>query len=72
LRESFGLERTSGRDEVTGAQLQQGGNEEKATRAGGRESAFEQGHDVMLDVVPGDDVGMGLAGAVEDFALLLG
>jgi len=26
----------------------------------------------MLDVVPGDDVGMGLAGAVEDFALLLG
>ena len=26
----------------------------------------------MLDVVPGDDAGTGLAGAVEDFDLLLG
>ena len=52
--------------------MQKVGNEEKATRAGGRESALEQGYDVMLDVVPGDDAGMGLAGAVEDFDLLFG
>jgi hypothetical protein len=52
--------------------LQKVGNEEKATRTGGGEPAFEQGCDVMLDVVPGDDAGMGRAGAVEDFDLFFG
>ena len=46
-------------------------DEEKATRTGGRESAFEQGRDVMLDVVPRDNAGTRLAGAVEDVDLLL-
>ena len=48
-----------------------GGDEEKAARTGGREVAFEQGSDVMLDVVPRDNAGTRLAGAVEDFDLLL-
>ena len=51
--------------------MQEVGDEEKATRTGGRESAFEQGSDVMLDVVPSDNAGTRLAGAVEDFDRLL-
>jgi len=47
------------------------GNEEKAARTGGCEPAFEQGSDVMLDVVPSDNAGTRLAGAVKDFDLLL-
>ena len=52
--------------------MQKVGNEEKATRTGGGEPAFEQGGDVMLDVVPGDDAGAWLAGAVEDVDLFFG
>ncbi len=52
--------------------MQKVGNEEKATRTGGRESVCEQGRNVMLDVVPGDDAGMGLTDAVEDCDLLFG
>lgn len=51
--------------------MQEVGDEEKAARTGGRESAFEQGSDVMLDVVPSDNAGTRLAGTVEDFDLLL-
>jgi hypothetical protein len=49
--------------------LQEIRDEEKATRTGGRESAFEQGSDVMLEVVPRDNAGTRLAGAVEDVDL---
>ncbi len=72
FREACGLERTSRRDEVTGAQLHKGGKEEKATRTGGGEPAFAQGGDVMRAVVPGDDAGRGRAGAVEDVDLFFG
>ncbi len=52
--------------------MQKVGNEEKATCTGGREPTVEQGRDVMLDVMAGDDAGMGRAGAVEDFDLFFG
>lgn len=48
------------------------GDEEKAASAGGGQPAFEQGGDVMLNVVAGDDAWTRLAGAVEDFNLLFG
>ena len=71
LWEPFGLRRPSRGDEVPGTELEEGGDEEKAARTGGRESACEQGSDVMLDVVPRDNAGTRLAGAVEDVDLLL-
>ena len=52
--------------------MEEVGNEEKATSAGGSQPACEQGGDIMLDVMPGDDAGARLAGAVEDFDLLCG
>jgi hypothetical protein len=52
--------------------LKEIGDEEKATGTGRGEPPFEQGSDVMVDVVPGDDTGAWLAGAVEDFDFLLG
>ena len=52
--------------------MQQVRDEKKATRTGGREPAFEQSSDVMLDVVPSDNAGPRLAGAIEDFDLLFG
>ena len=58
--------------EVVGAKLQEVGNEEEAARAGCGQPALEEGGDVMLDVVAGDDAGARLAGAVEDFDRLLG
>lgn len=58
--------------EVVGAQLQEVGNEEEAARAGRGQPALEEGGDVMLDVVAGDDAGTRLAGAVKDFDGLLG
>ncbi len=48
------------------------GDEEKATRTSRGEPAFEQGGDVMVDAVPGDNAWARLAGAVEDFDCLLG
>jgi hypothetical protein len=58
--------------EVVGAKLKEVGNEEKAASAGRGQPALEEGADVMLDVVAGDDAGARLAGAVEDFDRLLG
>ena len=58
--------------EVVGAKLQEGGNEAEAARAGRGQPAWEEGSDVMLTVVAGDDAGARLAGAVEDFDLLFG
>ena len=52
--------------------MQEVGNEEPTTRACGREATFEQSRDVVVDVVPGDEAGAGLTGAIEDFDLLLG
>ncbi|MDH3604944.1 MAG: hypothetical protein OEU26_35520 [Candidatus Tectomicrobia bacterium] len=52
--------------------MQEVRNEEKATRAGGGQAAPQQGRDVMLNVMLGNDAWTGLAGAVEDFDLLLG
>jgi hypothetical protein len=52
--------------------LQEAGNEEEATSAGGGEPACEPGSDLILDVVPGDDMWARLAGAVEDFDFLFG
>ena len=52
--------------------MEEVGNEEEATRACGREATFEQRRDVVLDVMPGDEAGAWLTGAVEDFDLLLG
>ena len=72
IREACLLDRPSRRDEVRSAQLEEGGNEEKATSAGRGQPAFEQGGDVMLDVVAGNDAWARLAGAVEDFDLLFG
>jgi hypothetical protein len=63
------LGRSQSCGELVGAQLKQIGDEEKATRAGGGEPTFEQGGDVMFDIVPGDDTWPRLAGAVEDFDL---
>ena len=51
--------------------MQEGGDEEKATRTGGRESALKQSSDVMRAVVPSDNAGTRLAGAVEAGDLLL-
>jgi len=45
---------------------------EEAPSAGGRQPAFEEGDDVMLNVVPGDDAWAWFAGAVQDFDLFLG
>ena len=58
--------------EVVRAKLQEVGQEEKAASAGRGQPAFEEGSDVMLDVVAGDDAGARLAGAVKDFDRLLG
>jgi len=52
--------------------LEEVGNEEEATRACGREATFEQRRDVVLDVMPGDEAGAWLTGAVEDCDLLWG
>jgi hypothetical protein len=52
--------------------LQEVGNEEEAASAGRGQPAFEEGGDIMLDVVAGDDTGARLAGAVEDFDRLVG
>jgi hypothetical protein len=52
--------------------LEEVGNEEEATRTCGREATFEQSRDVVLEVMPGDEAGAWLTGAVEDFDLLLG
>jgi hypothetical protein len=52
--------------------LKEIGDEEKATRTSRGEPAFEQGGDVMVDAVPGDNAWARLAGAVEDFDGLLG
>ena len=57
--------------EVVGAKLQEVGNEEEAARASRGQPALEEGGDVMLDVVPSDNAGTRLAGAVEDVNLLL-
>ena len=46
--------------------------EEEAARTGRGQPALEEGGDVMLDVVAGDDAGARLAGAVKDFDRLLG
>ena len=48
------------------------GEEEEAPRAGGGQPAFEQGRNVMLDVMPGDEMRVWLAGAVQNFDLLFG
>lgn len=72
FRASFGLEGTSRRDEVTGAQLPKGGKEETAPRPGGRASTLEQGRALLLDVVLGADAGTWRTGAVEDCDLLCG
>ena len=72
LREPFRLDRASRRDEVTGAQLEERGEEEKATSAGRGEAAFAPGGDVRCAVVPGNDAWTRLAGAVEDVDLLFG
>ena len=37
-----------------------------------RQAVLQEGGDVMLDVMPGDDAWAWLAGAVEDFDLLFG
>lgn len=52
--------------------MQERGDEEKAASAGGGQPAFEQGGEVMLNVVAGDDAWTRLAGAAEDFDLLFG
>jgi hypothetical protein len=51
--------------------LQQVGHQEKTTSTGGRQPTPEQGDDIMLDAVTGNDVWAGLAGTIEDFTLLL-
>ena len=70
LRQALVLGRASRRDEVRGAQFQEGGTEEEATSARRGQPAFEESGDVMRDVVPGDDAWAWLAGAVEDVDLL--
>src|SRR5712692_1891907 len=57
--------------EVIGAKLQEVGKKEEAASAGRRQPALKQGGDVVLDVVSGDNARAWLAGAVEDFDLLL-
>ena len=57
--------------EVIGAKVQEGGQKEEAARAGRRQPALQQGGDVVLDVVSGDNARAGLAGAGEDVDLLL-
>ena len=52
--------------------MQEVGNKEEAARAGRRHPAFEQGGDVVLDVMAGDDAGARLAGPIEDGDLLWG
>jgi hypothetical protein len=54
------------------AQLEEVGDEKETTGAGGGQPAFEQGTNVVFDPMTGDNEFAGLAGAVEDFDLLLG
>lgn len=54
------------------AQLQEVGDEEETAGAGGGQPAFEQGRDVMLDAVAGDNDFARFAGAVEGLDLLFG
>ena len=72
LREPFRLDRASRRDEVKGAQLEERGDEEKATSAGRGEAACAPGGDVRCAVVPGNDAWTRRAGAVEDCDRLFG
>jgi len=53
-------------------QLKEVGDQEETAGACGGQAAFEQGGDVMLDAMAGDDNFAGFAGAVEDLDLLLG
>jgi len=55
-----------------GAQLQEVGNKEKATSAGGSQPAFEQGRDVMFDAVTGNNHLPCFTGAVENLDLFFG
>jgi hypothetical protein len=54
-----------------GAQLQEVGDEKETTGTGGGQPAFEQGADIVFDLVTGDKQFAGLASAVEDFNPLL-
>lgn len=56
---------------VRGAELEEVGQKEEAARTGGGQPAFEEGGDVMIDVVVSDEAGARLAGAIEDFGLFL-
>ena len=58
--------------EVVGAELEKIGDKEEPAGAGGGQSPFELGGDVVLDVVAGDDTWARLAGAVEDVDFLFG
>jgi len=52
--------------------LEEVGNEEEATRAGGREATFAQRRDVVLEVMAGDEAWTRRTGTVEGFDFLLG
>jgi hypothetical protein len=70
LGQAFVLRRTQRVGEVVGTKLQEVGNKEEAASASRRQPAFQQGGDVVLDVVAGDDAWARLTGAVEGFDLL--
>lgn len=65
------LSRSQRRHEVRGAQLEEIGQKEEPTSTGGSQPAFEDGGDVTIDVVASDEAWVRLAGAIEDFGLLL-
>jgi len=51
--------------------LQEVGQKEEPARTGGGQPTFEEGGDVTIDVVASHEVWARLAGAIEDFGLLL-
>jgi hypothetical protein len=65
------LSRSQRRHEVRGAQWEEIGQKAEPTSTGGSQPAFEDGGDVTIDVVARDEAWVRLAGAIEDFGLLL-
>ena len=55
-----------------GTELEQIGDEEETAGTRGREASFEKISHVLLDAVPGHDMGARLACPIEDFSLLGG
>ena len=66
------LRRSQRRHEISGAQLEEGGQKEEPASTGGGQPAFEDGGDVTIDGVARDEAWARLAGAIEDFGRLLG